>query len=154
MRLDSIWDGWSDISGKAIFDVRGRTLRRFKEGYMVTVGSDSKTYGRKTIMVTTLCYRNPIKRDGVIVNYKRDIIPCYPDLRGQLYGETIRSLVLANAVDALTGIPPAVHVDVNPKEGYRSNSYHDEIVGLVRGCNFETQSKPLAWAADIADMFT
>lgn len=105
-------------------------------------------------MVTALCFREREARDGVIVYYTKDVVPRFSGLRDQLYEETLRSIDLARAVTELTGQPPDIHVDVNPKQDYKSNRYHDELMGVVRGCNYEPSSKPYAWAADIADMFT
>jgi predicted RNase H-related nuclease YkuK (DUF458 family) len=154
MTAPSLLDNWSSLSGEPVVNLAEVVWRYSRAGLNITVGTDSKTYGSLTTMVTALCFREVEARNGVIVFYKRDIVPRFSGLRDQLYEETMRSIALAGEVTRLTGSPPNIHVDINPKQDYKSNRYHDEIMGVVMGCNYNPSSKPDAWAADIADMFT
>ena len=47
-----------------------------------------------------------------------------------------------------------VHLDINPDDKYISNKFYKEFVNMVKGCGYKCITKPDAFAASIADMFT
>ena len=103
-------------------------------------------------MVTTVCVRE--EGSGVIVAYYKEKQGAFDTVRDRLFAECYTLLDLAQDIHSRTGISPSVHVDINPLKEYKSNTVYEEITGILKGCGFEVITKPNAWAADIADMFT
>lgn len=144
---------WKNLSGKKIDNVLEKLKALSDSGeFSIHVGSDSQTYSAHTNLITTICFREPQK--GVIVFYRSQKVLVPPSLRDRLLMETIDSLEIANMIYEMTGKPPSVHLDINPNEKYKSNKFYDELTGMVNGCGFECITKPNAFAAAIADMFT
>jgi predicted RNase H-related nuclease YkuK (DUF458 family) len=52
------------------------------------------------------------------------------------------------------GQPPTIHADVDTKETALTYRMLHVIMGIVQGMGFPINVKPVAWAADFADMFT
>jgi len=145
---------WVGLGGEEIKDIRELLdqLTPLREDCSLHVGVDSKNYSDYSLMVSTICLRQ--EGSGVIVVYNRKRQQAYKTIRERLYAECYLSLELAQAVESETGIFPTVHVDINPKEGTVSNRSYEELTGMLKGCGCNVVTKPNAWAADIADMFT
>ena len=144
---------WKNLSGKKIDNVLEK-LKALSDSneFTIHVGSDSQTYSTHTNLITTICFREP--RSGVIVFYKSEKVPVPPSLRDRLMMEALDSLEIANMIHEMTGKSPSIHLDINPSEKYKSNKFYDELTGMIKGCGFECVTKPDAFAAAIADMFT
>jgi|15BtaG_2_1085339.scaffolds.fasta_scaffold01362_11 predicted RNase H-related nuclease YkuK (DUF458 family) len=148
---DPVWEGLAEGFSK---DLNGHlaSVLPLKEYQSLHVGCDSKNYTGYSLMVTTVCVRE--KGSGVIVAYRRDKQGAFDTVRDRLFAECYTLLDLAQDIHSRTGIAPTVHVDINPLKEYKSNNSYDEITGILKGCGYNVVTKPHAWAADIADMFT
>ena len=91
-----------------------------------------------------------IHRSRVPLHHYKDHIGS--GLRRRLVDEVQRSVDLALAVEAETGLKATVHVDVNPSEVHKSGRYAKQLSNYVKGCGFEVEIKPDAWASSgVAD---
>ncbi len=146
-------DNWISLGGKPIADIRDRIQKRFEAGrFTFHVGTDSKSYTDHTIITTTICFRENGR--GALVAYQRNKIDNFNNVTERLLHETIVSLEAGEMVQAITGLAPTIHADVNTKESALSFRMLNVIRGMVQGMGFPIRVKPNAWAADIADMFT
>ena len=128
-------------------------LSKLESGkYTFHVGSDSKSYTDHTVMITTICFREP--KAGALVAYQKTKVKNFPSITEKLIHETLASIEAATMIQEITGICPTVHADVNSKKEALSNRALSVIVGMVKGMGYPVRVKPDAWAADIADMFT
>lgn len=135
---------------------------RANPGATVSIGCDSKQHADTTKYVTVICLQRGLK--GVHVIYTKEVVPRVRDLFSRLWGEVERSKTLADALikpimeyhcynpsnmaSALT-----VHLDLNPNAKHKSNPVYTAGIGYIRGCGYNTEAKPAAWAASyVADM--
>tara|TARA_B100000131_G_scaffold318610_2_gene362831 strand:- start:1151 stop:1372 length:222 start_codon:yes stop_codon:yes gene_type:complete len=72
----------------------------------------------------------------------------------KLQREVLQALEIAQMVSDVGYANITVHLDINPSEIYASNKFYKEFVNMVRGCGYKCITKPDAFAASIADMFT
>lgn len=146
-------DKWHHLCGQPIGDIHDHVRAKMKKDkYSFHVGSDSKSYSDHTLVITTICFREP--SSGALVAYQRTKVPNFSNITEKLIHETLASIEAATMVLEITGTPPTIHADVNSKKEALSNKALSVIVGMVRGMGFSVKVKPNAWAADIADMFT
>jgi uncharacterized protein len=144
---------WKSLCGQEIKNITTEISKRNLEGkYTFHVGTDSKQYSRKTIIVTTICFRE--KGYGVIVFYQKREIENLSSMSERLIHETMVSLECAEMVRKISYKFPTVHLDINPIETAKSSRMLSAAVGMVEGMGYDAVIKPDAWAADIADMFT
>ncbi|MCS5550913.1 MAG: hypothetical protein NZ811_05295 [Gammaproteobacteria bacterium] len=146
-------DKWVLLSGKPIKDIESHILSKLEDGrYSFHVGTDSKSYLDHTVVITTICFREPSA--GALVAYQKSKISNFSGIVEKLIHETLVSLEAAATIQDITGLSPTIHADVNVKKEALSNRALNVIVGLVTGMGYPIRVKPDAWAADIADMFT
>ena len=98
--------------------------------------------------------RNPIARNGVVVYRLIEKGSSFYSLHDRLFAEVSKSLLVAEGIREKLEVSPSIHIDINPDEKYKSNRFYDELVGLVKGCDFPVEAKHRSWASDIADMYT
>ena len=72
----------------------------------------------------------------------------------KLQREVLESLQIAQLVSDVGFEEVTVHLDINPNDKYLSNKFYQEFVNMVKGCGYKCITKPDAFAASIADMFT
>jgi len=72
----------------------------------------------------------------------------------KLQKEVLESLEIAELVSELGFEDVTVHLDINPNDKFLSNKFYKEFVNMVKGCGYKCITKPDAFAAAIADMFT
>lgn len=146
-------NGWLSLCGQKIENITDEICKRNLENkYTLHVGTDSKQYSQRTIIVTTICFRE--KGHGVIVFYQKREIGNFSSISNRLIHETIVSLECAEMIRKLFYVFPTVHLDINPIESTKSSRMLSTTVGMVEGMGYRAIVKPDAWAADIADMFT
>lgn len=146
-------DNWCHLSGSPIDDIHEHIRTKLQRGkYTFHVGTDSKSYADHTLVITTICFREP--SSGALVAYQRTRVPNFSNITEKLIHETVASIEAATMVREITGCSPTIHADVNSKKEALSNRALNVIVGMVKGMGFPVKVKPDAWAADIADMFT
>ena len=72
----------------------------------------------------------------------------------KLQREVLQALEIAQMVGDMGFENITVHLDINPDDKYISNKFYKEFVNMVKGCGYKCITKPDAFAASIADMFT
>ena len=77
-----------------------------------------------------------------------------PTIYLKLQREVLQALEIAQMVGDLGYENITVHLDINPDGKYISNRFYKEFVNMVKGCGYKCITKPDAFAASIADMFT
>lgn len=146
-------NSWLHLSGEPIDDIHAHIKSKLDKGkYSFHVGTDSKCHADHTLVITTICFREP--RAGALVAYQRTKVPHFSNITEKLIHETVASIEAATMIQEITGIHPTIHADVNSKKEALSNRALNVIVGMIKGMGFSVRVKPNAWAADIADMFT
>ena len=126
------------------------------------IGTDSHLKQHDFIFATALviCKESETQSERLRLYYvHRSRVPLkhYKDhlasgLRRRLSDEVQRSVDLALGVEAETGLKAIVHVDVNASEVHKSGKYAKQLSNYVKGCGFEVEIKPDAWASSgVAD---
>ena len=72
----------------------------------------------------------------------------------KLQREVLKALEIAQLAGEKDYENITVHLDINPDDKYISNKFYKEFVNMVKGCGYKCITKPDAFAASIADMFT
>ena len=146
-----ITGSWKTLAGAEV-DIFEKIEKYNGESYNIHVGSDSCLNGEKFRLISTICFREPGK--GVIVFWRVKKPETPPTLHDRLQMEVIDSIQIASSLQEICNKDLTVHIDINPDEKYESNKFYDELVGMVKGCGFKCVTKPDAFAAAIADMYT
>ena len=71
-----------------------------------------------------------------------------------VHDEPLKALEIAQFAGDVGYKNITVHLDINPDDKYISNKFYKEFVNMVKGCGYKCITKPDAFAASIADMFT
>ena len=123
-----------------------------REGYKIHVGCDSHQYADYTRLVSVICLRKGPY--GVVTYRKVQNEKSSPSIYMKLQKEVLESLEIAELVSELGFEDVTVHLDINPNDKFLSNKFYKEFVNMVKGCGYKCITKPDAFAAAIADMFT
>jgi len=142
---------WKTLSGTEV-DIEEKIKKFNTDQYNLHVGSDSCLNGEKFRLISTICFRDP--GHGVIVFWRAKKPETPTSLYKRLQLEVLDSIQIASALQEICGRDLTVHVDINPDDRFESNKFYDEMVGMVKGCGFKCITKPDAFAAAIADMYT
>lgn len=132
------------------FKALEEAIKNSSEQSSVYVGCDSKRKGSQLVYVSTVVIHYDTKRGGVV--FKDVEIEQYQALYPKLQGEIYRIANLALKVKNLVGERNfEVHVDINPKDCYKSHMAYQEARGAILGIvGIEPKFKPNAWAASSA----
>ncbi|WP_306644004.1 ribonuclease H-like YkuK family protein [Sanyastnella coralliicola] len=130
-------------------------VREFTDLYPhceVHVGCDSQNHRQNTVYVTTIVFRFP--GNGAHVIYRKERVPRIPDLWSKLWGETERSVEIADAIRNELGVQiKQIDLDFNTDPSYPSNKLLSASAGYISSMGFHSQAKPgllmAAWAADV-----
>ncbi len=144
---------WQTLSRDRSVDIRENLEKYCKDKrYTLHIGSDTQPYSDHTVLITTICFREPGK--GAFVFFQRRRLSRFNSVLERLLHEATISIQVAEEVRELTGVRATVHADVNPNEENLSNKVTDVIIGMVKGMGYDVLVKPDSWASDIADMYT
>ncbi len=133
-------------------DIKAHLSKFLNKGYELHVGCDSHQYADYTRIVSVICLRKGA--NGVITfRSTHNEIPA-KSIYMKLQREVLQALEIAQMVSDVGYANITVHLDINPSEIYASNKFYKEFVNMVRGCGYKCITKPDAFAASIADMFT
>ena len=118
----------------------------------VHVGCDSQNHKRHTVYVTTVVFRFP--NNGAHVIYRRERVPKILDMRTKLWGETERSVELANLILEECGLRVnQIDLDFNSDSKYASHKLVNASSGYITSLGFNSKVKPdllmAAWAANV-----
>jgi len=118
----------------------------------VHVGCDSQNHKRHTVYVTTVVFRFP--NNGAHVIYRRERLPKITDMWTKLWGETERSVALANLILEECGLRAhQIDLDFNSDSKYASHKLVSASSGYITSLGFESKVKPdllmAAWAANV-----
>jgi len=115
------------------------------------IGCDSQNYRNTTVYVTAVVFRFP--GNGAHVIYRKEKVEKIPDMWSKLWGETQRSVDLANAILEECGIRvKQIDLDFNENPDYPSHKLLSASRGYISSLGFKSAAKPsllmAAWAAD------
>ena len=118
----------------------------------VHVGCDSQNHKRHTVYVTTVVFRFP--NNGAHVIYRRERVPKILDMWTKLWGETERSVELANLILEECNLRVAqIDLDFNSDSKYASHKLVSASSGYIASLGFNSKVKPdllmAAWAANV-----
>lgn len=118
----------------------------------VHVGCDSQNHKRHTVYVTTVVFRFP--NNGAHVIYRRERVPKILDMWTKLWGETERSVELANLILEECNLRVAqIDLDFNSDSQYASHKLVSASSGYITSLGFNSKVKPdllmAAWAANV-----
>ena len=118
----------------------------------VHVGCDSQNHKRHTVYVTTVVFRFP--NNGAHVIYRRERVPKILDMWTKLWGETERSVALANLILEECNLRVnQIDLDFNSDSQYASHKLVSASSGYITSLGFKSKVKPdllmAAWAANV-----
>jgi len=118
----------------------------------VHVGCDSQNHKRHTVYVTTVVFRFP--NNGAHVIYRRERVPKILDMWTKLWGETERSVDLANLILEECNLRVnQIDLDFNSDSQYASHKLVSASSGYITSLGFKSKVKPdllmAAWAANV-----
>ncbi len=118
----------------------------------VHVGCDSQNHKRHTVYVTTVVFRFP--NNGAHVIYRKERLPKISDMWTKLWGETERSVALANLILEECGLRVhQIDLDFNSDSKYASHKLVSASSGYITSLGFSSKVKPdllmAAWAANV-----
>jgi len=141
------------MGGRRSFDVCDyvREMQSSEAQFVLYVGCDSQNHRNHTVYVTTVVFRFP--RSGAHVIYRKEKVPKIADLWMKLWGETERSVALANLLREEAGVEVAqIDLDFNTDPAHPSNKVLSASAGYIQSLGFQSGAKPgllmAAWAAD------
>ena len=141
------------MGGRRSFDVCEyvREMQSSDARFVLYVGCDSQNHRNHTVYVTTVVFRFP--RSGAHVIYRKEKVPKIGDLWTKLWGETERSVALANLLREEAGVEVAqIDLDFNTDPAHPSNKVLSASAGYIQSLGFQSGAKPgllmAAWAAD------
>ena len=116
----------------------------------VHVGCDSQNHKRHTVYVTTVVFR--FRNNGAHVIYRKERVPKILDMWTKLWGETERSVELANLILEECGLKVhQIDLDSNSDSKYASHKLVSASTGYIPSLGFDSKVKPdllmAAWAA-------
>ena len=118
----------------------------------VHVGCDSQNHKRHTVYVTTVVFRFP--NNGAHVIYRRERVPKILDMWTKLWGETERSVELANLILEECNLRVnQIDLDFNSDSQFASHKLVSASSGYITSLGFKSKVKPdllmAAWAANV-----
>ena len=118
----------------------------------VHVGCDSQNHKRHTVYVTTVVFR--FSNNGAHVIYRRERVPKILDMWTKLWGETERSVELANLILEECNLRVnQIDLDFNSDSQYASHKLVSASSGYITSLGFKSKVKPdllmAAWAANV-----
>jgi predicted RNase H-related nuclease YkuK (DUF458 family) len=145
-----------------IFQIMGTHKRVFLFNYIDTllsadpsselhIGCDSQNFRQHTVYVTAVVLRFP--GNGAHVLYQKERVPIIRDLWTKLWGETERSVNLAESIKEKVGIRAhQIDLDYNTDPAYPSNKLLNASTGYITSLGYESKAKPnllmAVWAAN------
>lgn len=118
----------------------------------IHVGCDSQNFKRNTTYVTTIVFRFP--GNGAHVIYRKEKRDRIGDLWTKLWGETERSVDLANAIREECSLEVRqIDLDFNTDPNFPSNKLLSASAGYISSMGFQSKAKPnllmAVWAANV-----
>lgn len=141
------------MGGRRSFDVCDyvREMKETGANFVLYVGCDSQNYRSHTVYVTTVVFRYP--GAGAHVVYRKEKVPRIEDMWTKLWGETERSVALANLLREESEVEvEQIDLDFNTDPAHPSNKLLSASAGYIQSLGFQSGAKPdllmAAWAAD------
>tara|TARA_B100000963_G_scaffold188699_1_gene164176 strand:+ start:293 stop:748 length:456 start_codon:yes stop_codon:yes gene_type:complete len=117
----------------------------------IHVGCDSQNIGKSTLYATTVVFH--IGNSGCHFVYKKEKVPKIEDMWTKLWGETTRSVDIANYLKDKGVKIHSVDLDFNSDDSHKSNKLVSASVGFVESMGFKANVKPsILPAISAADM--
>ena len=117
----------------------------------IHVGCDSQNIGKSTHYATTVVFH--IGNSGCHFVYKKEKLPKIDDMWTKLWGETTRSVEIANYLKDNGVNIDSVDLDFNSNDSHKSNKLVSASVGYVESMGFKANIKPsILPAISAADM--
>ena len=117
----------------------------------IHVGCDSQNIGKSTHYATTVVFH--IGNSGCHFVYKKEKLPKIDDMWTKLWGETTRSVEIANYLKDNGVNIHSVDLDFNSNDSHKSNKLVSASVGYVESMGFKANIKPsILPAISAADM--
>ena len=117
----------------------------------IHVGCDSQNIGKSTHYATTVVFH--IGNSGCHFVYKKEKLPKIDDMWTKLWGETTRSVEIANYLKDKGVNIHSVDLDFNSNDSHKSNKLVSASVGYVESMGFKANIKPsILPAISAADM--
>ncbi len=118
----------------------------------IHVGCDSQNYRNDTVYVTTIVFR--YQGAGAHVVYRKERVPKIHDLWSKLWGETERSVELANLIRERCGITiQQIDLDFNSDPNFPSHKLLSASTGYISSLGYQSKAKPhllmAVWAANV-----
>jgi len=152
---------WFSPSGEQVIWDDIKALIQGLRPDQLWVGTDSHLVGQSFVFATALViYKDADNTpDRVRLYYvTRFKVPqkhygsSKDALRRRLMDEVQSSVSLSLRIVSETGKKPIIHADLNPSEKYKSGKYAKALQNYVKGCGFDVEIKPNAWASSgVAD---
>jgi len=150
------------VNGEKILDVK-KYIKEYVDEYpnvKLRIGTDSQEKGGKTTFATVIAFEHPrngvhvistqFKHNGLLDLMSKMLkeVSCTKDVADFLEVE-LRDLKISKNINVNENIF-TLHTDVNPDDRWDSNIAYNSIVGWLRGCGYDVETKPDAWAASKA----
>ena len=142
------------MGGRRTFDVCDyvREMQASEARFALYVGCDSQNHRNHTVYVTTVVFRFP--RSGAHVIYRKEKVPKILDMWTKLWGETERSVALANLILEECDLRVAqIDLDFNSDSQHASHKLVSASSGYITSLGFRSKVKPdllmAAWAANV-----
>ena len=117
----------------------------------IHVGCASQNIGKSTHYATTVVFH--IGNSGCHFVYKKEKLPKIDDMWTKLWGETTRSVEIANYLKDKGVNIHSVELDFNSNDSHKSNKLVSASVGYVESMGFKANIKPsILPAISAADM--
>jgi len=117
----------------------------------IHVGCDSQNISQHTNYATTVLFH--IGNTGCHFLYHKEKLPKIDDMWTKLWGETTRSVEVANYLKNHDIKVDSIDLDFNSDESYKSNKLVSASVGFVESMGFKANIKPsILPAISAADM--
>ncbi|MBM77091.1 MAG: hypothetical protein CL846_01290 [Crocinitomicaceae bacterium] len=117
----------------------------------IYVGCDSQNFKSSTTYATTIVFH--LGNNGCHFIYRKETIPKIKDMWTKLWGETKRSVEIANYLKNNNILIDSIDLDFNNKSIHWSNKLVSSSVGYVESMGFKANIKPkILPAISAADM--
>ena len=115
------------------------------------IGCDSQNFSKYTNYATTVLFH--IGNTGCHFLYHKERLPKIEDMWTKLWGETTRSVNIANYLKEKGIKIDSIDLDFNSDENFKSNKLVSASVGFVESMGFKANVKPaILPAISAADM--
>lgn len=106
----------------------------------VFIGTDSQNMRKKTIYCTVIAFRYGFR--GVHYIYHKEVVDEVKNTFLRLWGETDRSLEVAQWFTAQINVPITIDMDFNEDEHFESNKLIASSTGWALSLGFDVNTKP------------